>query len=468
MGVLLALALVQAVGCLTLRALAGQSSRLRSLELWSLSFGAGCGILSLGLFYLAYGGIALNPTNNLLLVAGPLGGLVVLRIVLARRTQTLWTSNSDGPPTIATLPLSHPLSALEWTSLSVVGLCIVIVFTDALSQPLLAFDARAIWGFKAKVLYFEQGIYNEAFLDSDRLHAKTRYPQLIPLAEAFIASASGGFHEPAIKLLFPCFYVSLILLVGSELSRAFDRCYALLSMSLFASLPVFTIYANGGAASGYADLPLAYYVTALSTRLFRWLEEGTSCNLRQALLFAGLTVFTKTEGLALVLIVFLATALAGWLVYGRSVWSLWPLLATGLGGLICLAPWFLYQARLPVVDEDFVKLLKPENLAGGLDRLPYILRSLVKEFFLKPHLWSLLGLSATVLIWRSPKNAIRSRFSVLLWIPILYVVVLCAIFLVIPWKLEELFPVALTRLMMHTSPLVFLWICFELESARSS
>ncbi len=71
MRVLLALALVQAVGYLTLRALAGHSSRLRSLELWSLSFGAGCGILSLGLFHLAYWGIPLSPTNILILAAKP-------------------------------------------------------------------------------------------------------------------------------------------------------------------------------------------------------------------------------------------------------------------------------------------------------------------------------------------------------------------------------------------------------------
>jgi hypothetical protein len=340
-----------------------------------------------------------------------------------------------------------------------------MVLTDALSQPLLAFDARAIWAFKAKVLYFEQGIYNDTFLDAERLHAKTRYPQLIPLTETFIASVSGGFHEPAIKLLFPCFYVSLILLVGSELSRSFDRRYALLCTSLFASLPVFTIYANGGAASGYADLPLAFYVTALSTRLFRWLEEGTSYHLRQALLLAGLTVFTKTEGLALVLIVFLATTLAAWLVCGRTVRSLWPLPATALGGLICLVPWFLFQARLPVVDEDFVRLLAVENLAGGLNRLPYILRSLFKEFFLKPHLWSFLGISIGISFLRSPNNAVRSRLGVLLWISFLYVVILCAIFMVIPWKLEELFPVALTRLMMHIAPLLFLWICFELGNS---
>jgi hypothetical protein len=311
------------------------------------------------------------------------------------------------------------------------------------------------------VLYFEQGFYSDAFLQADRLHAKTRYPQLIPLTEAFVASVSGGFHEPAIKLLFPCFYVSLILLVGSELSQAFDRRYALLCTSLFASLPVFTIYANGGAASGYADLPLAFYVTALSTRLFRWLQDRSSGNLQLALLFISSTVFTKTEGLALVLVVLFATAWAAWFVYRRSVRSLWPLPVVVLGGLICLGPWFLYQARLPVVDEDFVKLLTVQNLIGGVTRLPYIVRSLVKELFFKPHLWSLLGVSAAILVLRSPRTAVQSRFSVLLWIPLLYLAVLCAIFMVIPWKLEELFPVALTRLMMHTAPLLLLWICFE-------
>jgi len=464
MRVLLALALVQAVGYLSLQALASQESRLRSLELWSLSFGAGCGILSLGMFYLAYCGVPLSQTNILIGTAVLLGSLMTLRTVLARRHRSS-VSSFGSSQTVETSPLGHPLSALEWISLLVMGWCVVLVVADALSQPLLAFDARAIWAFKAKVLYFEQGIYNEAFLQADRLHAKTRYPQLVPLAETFVASVSGGFHESSIKLLFPCFYVSLILLVGSELGRAFDRPYALLCASLFASLPVFTIYSNGGAASGYADLPLAFYVTALSTRLFRWLQDGSSANLRLAFLFTSLTVFTKTEGLALAFIIFFAIALAAWLVYGRPARSLWPLPATALGGLICLVPWFLFQARLPIVDEDFVRLLTVENLVGGLTRLPHIIRSLLKEFFFKLHLWSLLGISAGILFFRSPKSVARSRLGVLLWIPLLYVVVLCAIFMVIPWKLEELFPVVLTRLIMHIAPLLFLWICNELSGS---
>ena len=463
--VLLALALVQLVGYLTLRALAGQQSQRRSLDLWSLSFGAGSGILSLGMFHFAYWGIPLNQTNLLIGAAVLLGSLMVLWSVRARPSQKSSVSSRGSSHTVGTLPLSRSLSPLEWISLAVVGLCVFLVLADALSQPLLAFDARAIWAFKAKVLYFEQGIYNEAFLQAERLHAKTRYPQLIPLTEAFIASVSGGFHETAIKLLFPCFYVSLIMLVGSELSRAFDRRYALLCTGLFASLPVFTIYANGGAASGYADLPLAFYITALATRLLRWLQEGSASSLRLALLFTSLTVFTKTEGLALVFIVFLATALAAWLLYGRRVRSLWPLPVTALGGLIGLAPWFLYQAQLPVVDEDFVKLLTVQNLIGGLTRLPYIVRSLVKEMFFKPHLWSLLGISATLVFLRSPSNLLRSRFSIFLWIPVLYLAVLCLIFIVTPWQLEDLLPVSLTRLLMHVAPLLFLWVWFELGSS---
>ena len=461
MRVLLALALVQAVGYLTLRALAGQQSRLRSLELWSLSFGTGSGIVSLGMFYLAYWGIPLSQTNILIGTTFLLGGLMILRSVLARRPHRSSVSRFGSSPGVETIPSGRSLSPLEWISLAAIGLSVVLVLVDALSQPLLAFDARAIWAFKAKVLYFEQGIYNEAFLQADRLHAKTRYPQLVPLAETFIASVSGGFNETAIKLLFPCFYVSLILLVVAELSRAFDRPYSLLCASLFASLPAFTIYANGGAASGYADLPLAFYVTAMTTRLLRWLQEGSVGNLCLALLFTSLTAFSKTEGLALVFVVFLATILVAWLVYGRTLHSLWPLPVTAMGGLICLAPWFLYQARLPVVDEDFVKLLTVQNLIGGLTRFPFIVRSLLKELFLKPHLWSLLGLSAAVLVLRSPRTAVQSRFSVLLWTPLLYVVVLSAIFMVIPWKLEELFPIALTRLVMHAAPLLFLWVCFE-------
>ena len=65
-----------------------------------------------------------------------------------------------------------------------------------------------------------------------------------------------------------------------------------------------------------------YYATALVTLLLRP-EEGLSRYLSLALLFTSLTVLTKTKGLALALVVFLATALAAWLLHERSIRSLW-------------------------------------------------------------------------------------------------------------------------------------------------
>src|SRR5439155_1638168 len=91
---------------------------------------------------------------------------------------------------------------------------------------------------------------------------------------------------------------------------------------------------------------------------FPWLRPSL-------LLFTSLTAFTKTEGLALVFVVFLAIVMAAWLLNGQPVRSLWPLPATALGGLICLTAWFLYQVRLPVVDEHFAKLLTLRHLFGG-------------------------------------------------------------------------------------------------------
>ncbi|MCI0620578.1 MAG: hypothetical protein L0387_02725 [Acidobacteria bacterium] len=463
--VLAALVLVLAAGYLTLRALAGERPSLQSLELWSLAFGGGTGVLSLGMFYLAYCGILLSSLNVLIFAAGLLAVLAILQVLKFRSRRMRQVSRPVLQFTRKAAQPNHPFSPVEWVTLAVVGFCFLIVFADACSQPLLSFDARAIWAFKAKVLYFEQGIYNEAFLDAERLHAKTRYPQLIPLAETFIARVSGSFNERAFKLLFPCYFVSLVLLVGWELRREFSRRHALLATSFFAALPVFTIYANGGGASGYADLPLAFYCTALTTRLFRWLQDGSACALRVAVLLACLTAFTKTEGLALVFVTFSVTAFAGLFLFGRSLRSLRPLIAAVSAALICLTPWFIYKAQLPIVDEDFVRLLTPEKIASGLDRLPYILRSLGKEFFLKPHLWSLLWISAVALLLRSPKNTIRFSLVVFLWIPIFYTVLLCVIFMVIPWRLEELFPVALTRLMMHVAPLLFLWICFEVANS---
>jgi hypothetical protein len=100
-----------------------------------------------------------------------------------------------------------------------------------------------------------------------------------------------------------------------------------------------------------------------------------------------------------------------------------------------------------------------------MNRLPFILFSLAKEFFAKPHLWNVLGLLAVTALLLTRRRTTGSNAGAFLWIPALYMVQLTAIFLVIPWPLGELLPVALTRLTMHTAPLLFIWISFQLGAS---
>jgi hypothetical protein len=474
--VLLAFVLIHAVGYLSLRALAGTRSLLQKSEILSLAFGSGTGILSVGMFYLAYLRIPLNQTNVLLFTASVVGILSFLNTNFCRRAIALrWPRHEIATarnavrhadferPDLAEQHRSRPLRVAEWAALVVIAFAFLLVLADAISQPLLSFDSRAIWAFKAKIIYFEQGIYGEAFLSPERLHSKTRYPQLIPLAEAFVARMAGRYDEPAFKLLFAFYFLFLVLLFYQTQQRELSRRDSLVTTAFFSALPVFLIYTNGGAASGYADLPLAYYCTALATTLVRWLREPSAATLRLAGLFGCLTMFTKAEGLALFTIAVTIVGLALLFNAHAPFRHLIRLLTVVVGSFLCLAPWFHYRARLPLVEEDFFRLLTLSNLVAGLDRLPQILRAFLRELFLKPHLWSLLGVSLTVVFFRWPRRTIDWRYGVFFWIAVLYTVVLCAIFLVTPWRLEELLPVALTRLMIHIAPLICLWICFELR-----
>ena len=101
-------------------------------------------------------------------------------------------------------------------------------------------------------------------------------------------------------------------------------------------------------------------------------------------------LFTKNEGLAL-----WGIALACYFFHpaglARSSFRWRQLLVLVSISLVALLPWFLYQSHLPRLEEDFFRLLTPLNLVAGVDRLPYLLESFLKEFLLRPHLWSLLG-----------------------------------------------------------------------------
>jgi hypothetical protein len=298
------------------------------------------------------------------------------------------------------------------------------------------------------------------------LHAKQRYPLGIPLAQSLTYHIIGRVDDRFGKTIFPAFFLALCLCFFGALRSFFSRGYSLLGTALLAVLPAFTIYANGGAASGYADVPLTYFQTVFVLLLFRWRLQGDNSDFVLALLFGVFALFTKNEGLALWGIS--VGCLAVFRIDGEGSWSnrlaRFCLLVTLSAA--ALLPWYHYRSQLPLLEEDYLRLLNPSNLIAGVSRLPFVLKSFLKEFGVRPHLWGALGPCLILTFCASPRRAIREPHGVFLWIGLLYCVFVVMVYLIIPWEMEELIPVSLTRLLMPLAPLLIIWLLFQIRATE--
>jgi hypothetical protein len=415
----------------------------------SLGIGCGSGVLGLSMFYLAYWRIPLDLRTLVWLTLVIVFGLVIL----------LFTRRKKSVESFSARNCVEPWNRLEKGLCVLLGFIVLLVFADALSQPLLGFDSRAIWGMKAKIIFHQQSIYTEDFFDSERLHAKNRYPLLIPLLEDFIYHFSGSQNDRVIKVIFPFFYLSLLALFYQTLKLTLNQVASLWGTILFALLPAFLLYNNGGAASGYADLPLTYFSTATAVQLYRWLLTKSQGNLVIAGLCGVLAAFTKNEGIPLITIIFMVFLGAMlWMGTQSLLGRLRNWLITLLGASLLLMPWLHFRSQLPVTDEDFERLVTIPNLISGLNRLPQIFGRLVQEYYFRPHVWNVMGLCLLFPLWELFRRRKMALEDVFIFIPFLYSLLVVAIFIVTPWQLRDLIPVVLTRLTMHTVPLTSLWL----------
>ncbi len=446
----LAIGFFLAAGLLALRLLGREESDRFWIGRLGFSFGVGLGLDCLGMFYLACLRVRLSLSN----IAFLSGGIIVLMALL----------NCLIPECKARLKRSRCLHRWSWMEFLLAGLagaCALLVLIDAFSQPLLAFDARSIWGMKAKILFFQQGIYGEDFVEPARLHAHQQYPLLLPLAGTFICRSLGQFDDRWGKAIFPCFFVALIFLIYFVLRRYFGRTYSLAGVAMLSSLPILVIFANGNASSGYADFPLSYFLTAFVAALLIWTDSGNSRYLWLASLLGACTAFTKNEGIALWGIAVVTFALLEGLSSPRPIARILHLTLSCTGTLVLLTPWFHLRSQLVLNDENYPALLTLDNVILGIGRVPYLLKAFLREFFLKPHLWNVLGMAVLFVLAVSTFKSWRMRHTALFVIPGFNCLLLVLMFMITPWRVENLVPIALSRLLMHTAPLLLLWLFFQ-------
>ncbi len=451
---------MEVLGLLLLYNLRDKQKPIDLPGLLGLSFGAGAGLMTLGMFSLAYWHMPINPAHWLALWA-----ILVftwgIRILLSPSEFKRWFWQMAQWSAIPKWSL--PCKGL----LALICLIWTMTLIDSISQPLSAFDSRAIWAMKARSIADAGTIYTEDFLEPARLHAHQRYPLLLPLAECAIFQFAGSDDDGCVKLLFPFFFAALLLLFFSRASQGRDPLQALWTTAALAMLPVYAIFVNGGVSSGYADLPLSYFVLAAAICLWDFFTKNKRGHLALFILLGASTAFMKNEGLALLAILVLTGSLF-FLFAGRC--SPRKLLFTCLGSVfifLILLPWFDFRRQLPNLDEDYLSRFTPQLIQSGLARIPYVAKSYFKELFLKPHLWNISTVLLLASLMRLRKFSWRSAHHYFLLVPLVYHALLFAIFLVTPWNITDLIPVTLTRLWLQVVPLIFLWFALQFPGGHS-
>ena len=373
--------------------------------------------------------------------------------------------------------------------LAAIGGIVACVTVTAITRPLERYDAIANFGMKSRILAAEQTFSGEAFTELARPLINRRYPILIPTLEASISARSPGRGWKAYKVIFPVFFLGILALVyGAQRPRA-TRVHALLFTLLVASVPHLASRQSGGASTGYADIPFAFFAAAslFVTASARANPEGSS-RMRGAFLggiLLGMATLTKQEGMIL------GAAMVGALGWDavssrrREDRVMRDTLLFGMiwiaAALIVMLPWWAIRSGITAPDRGevawYLSNLDAAGIGTMLGRIPTIISGALAEL-LTPGRWALvwpaLAISGGVLLRNrssgSPvgeaddREEAFARFIRMIAVALLlHLLLYLAFYLITPhhvgWHVRSSF----RRLLIHLTPAAILLIS---EAAR--
>jgi hypothetical protein len=186
-------------------------------------------------------------------------------------------------------------------------------------RPLYPWDAWTQWGTKARV-WFELKTMAPFVTGTEWLRAATaavyfdaapHYPATVPLFQVWSATLLGRWDDALINL--PWWLSALAFgfaLYGEFLRLRFDALPALVATWLIVSLPIFDAHV---ALAGYADLPMATYLTLGALAALRSVQSRHWPDAATALLLLAACTTIKNPGVVwvLTLVPGLAVALLG-------------------------------------------------------------------------------------------------------------------------------------------------------------
>ncbi|HOW91355.1 MAG TPA: hypothetical protein PK883_03475, partial [Anaerolineaceae bacterium] len=188
-----------------------------------------------------------------------------------------------------------------------------------LSNAIYDWDARSIWFFHAKMIYFAGSIGLEAgWQDPTVVFSQLDYPKLIPSLAAQIMHIMGFWNEYLPKLSLLLVFIPPVVWLVTFARKTFSYAFLvfLLPFSFFPWL-----------WNGYMDGLLALYFCIALLLFDRYTQEGRLIDLLSSLACALFLLYIKNEGNLALLVLLFAFAL-------QFLISKWPLRLKFKPGLI--------------------------------------------------------------------------------------------------------------------------------------
>jgi hypothetical protein len=401
-----------------------------------LGIGFGLGITS-GLYFL-----------RLLLFSGQAGYLIIEVIFLILVLIALSVRKRFS--------LDLPYKSLPLSRIQVLlGLAIVFVGAAALYflviysrlAPHGDYDAQAIWNLRARFIYRSGTAWENAFSPLINRNFHMDYPLLIPLSVVGGWNTLGGevLRVPAmLSMLFLFAMAGVIYCVISYLRSTSQAAIAVLLLLATPGLLRFSTFQT-------ADIPLTYFFLA-SASLFVLAGNENNRNLFfLSGLMAGLSAWTKNEGIPFAIIMMVCTIFFFGVRKARA--RLFPLLAGMVFPLLTL---LLFKIVISLNNDLFTNNGLSQILSKIFDPSRYIqvFTHLLSEL-LQLGSWPLsiiivLLVYAYIMGTRRPDSFTEKALAI---IPLSQFVIYILIYVITPYDLEWHLNYSMSRLLIHLFPL---------------
>ena len=401
-----------------------------------LGIGLGLGVTS-GLYFL-----------KLLLFPGQGGYLLIQFIFLALVLLALFIKKR--------IPFDISLHSFRLTRIGIL-LGLAVIFIGAMAFYFLVmyarvaphgdYDAQAIWNLRARFIYRSGNRWENAFSPLINRNFHMDYPLLIPL------SVVGGWNMLGGEVLRVPTVLSILFLYGmagitfSFIAYVRSNVQAAIAVMLLLATPGLLLFSTFQTA----DIPLTYFFLAAASLLVIACKENNPGLSFLSGLMAGLSAWTKNEGIPFVILIILCTVFV--LGIRQAQTNLLSLLA-GMAFPILVI--ILFKILISVnndlfaengLQEIILKLLSPS-------RYIQILTHLISELI---HLgnWPI-SIMAVLLVygWIMGIRKLSGPAESVLWILFLsQFVIYMLIYVITPHDLEWHMNYSMSRLLIHLFPM---------------